>query len=307
MELNPALKLYMPIPYHPTQRDGRAVAEDNEVRVLRAVRHFGHLRRQEIAMAAWPKSSAKSAYIMAWRTVTRLLKAGLLLERQNSLGGRSLVLGARGVARLRDLDIQAHEGYELAFDGPQFFHRTLGTAYLLEKARTGNEVFGEYAILRGWSPLSREYTSERFRKIPDGLVVYSGEAMGLRKDMRVADWVEVESAFKQYDEIKKALAILTKNSTLTQSGDVTLNQLVFVFDSRQRHDRQILRYVKKFLKENPGLSEEIVMRNIILARCFVDVPFTWHGVQEVTAWDVVSSGAVAVEDLDSVPDDDIAG
>lgn len=295
----------MPIPYHPTQRDGRAVADENEVKVLRAVRHFGHLRRQEIAMAGWPKSSAKSAYIMAWRTVNRLLKNGLLLERQNSLGGRSLVLGSRGVARLRDLDIQSHEGYELAFDGPQFFHRTLGTAYLLEKARNGDEVFGEYAILRGWSPLSREYTSERFRKIPDGLIVNSGASQGLREGFRVADWIEVESAFKQYDEIKKALSILTKDSTLTQDGNISLNKLVFVFDSRQRHDRQILRYIKKFLKENPHLSEELVMREIILARCFVDVPFTWHGVQEVSAWDVVSTGSVAVEDLDSIPDDEV--
>lgn len=293
----------MPIPYNPTRRDGRAVALENEIRVLKAVRHFGHLRRQEIAMAAWPKSSEKSAYIMAWRTVNRLLKAGLLLERQNSLGGRSLVLGARGVARLRDLDIRAHEGYELAFDGPQFFHRTLGTAYLLEKARNGNEVFGEYAILRGWSPLTREYTSERFRKIPDGLVFYSGTAVGVRADVRLADWVEVESAFKEYDEIKRALAILTKNATLTEDGSVVLNKLVFVFDARQRHDRQILRYVKKFLQENPHLDPQLVMEEIVLARCFVDVPFTWHGVQEVTAWDVISSGAMAVGDLDSMPDD----
>ena len=240
---------------------------------------------------------------MAWRTVNRLLKAGLLLERQNSLGGRSLVLGARGVARLRDLDIRAHEGYELAFDGPQFFHRTLGTAYLLEKARNGNEVFGEYAILRGWSPLTREYTSERFRKIPDGLVFYSGTAVGVRADVRLADWVEVESAFKEYDEIKRALAILTKNATLTEDGSVVLNKLVFVFDARQRHDRQILRYVKKFLQENPHLDPQLVMEEIVLARCFVDVPFTWHGVQEVTAWDVISSGAMAVGDLDSMPDD----
>jgi hypothetical protein len=207
------------------------------------------------------------------------------------------------VARLRDLDIRAHEGYELAFDGPQFFHRTLGTCYLLEKARAGSEVFGEYSILRGWSPLSREYTSERFRKIPDGLVVYSGESVGLRKDLRVADWVEVESAFKQYDDIKRALSILTKNATLTESGDVALNKLVFVFDSRQRHDRQILRYIKRFLKETPGLSDQLVMEEIVFARCFVDAPFTWHGVQEVTAWDIVKSGGAAVEDVDSVGDD----
>lgn len=290
----------MPVPYHPTSKDGRAVADDNEVRVLKAVRHFGHLRRQELAMAVWPKSSAKSSYVMAWRTVNRMLKAGQLLERQNSLGGRSLVLAAKGVSRLRDLDIRSQEGYELAFDGPQFFHRTLGTAYLLEKARAGTEVFGEYSILKGWAPVTRDFARERFSKIPDGLVVYSGAAAGLRDDVRVADWVEVESAFKSYEDIRKALVILTKNATLSANGDLLLNKLVFVYDSRQRHDRQILRYIKKFLSENPGLSEEAVMQEIVFARCFVDVPFTWHGVQEVTAWDVVSSGKDAVEELDSL-------
>lgn len=293
----------MPLAYNPTKRDGRSVADENEVRVLKAIRHFGHLRRQEVAIAVWPKSSPKSSYIMAWRTIRRLVEKGLLLERQNSLGGRSLVLAARGVARLRDLDIRAHEGYELAFDGPQFFHRTLGTCYLLERARGGDEVFGEYSILRGWSPLTREYVSSRFRKIPDGLIVYSGEALGLRGDLKAADWVEVESAFKQYDDIKRALAILTTSSHLTEDGGITLNKLVFVFDSRQRHDRQIIRYIKRFLKEHPGVDEQLVMQAIVFARCFVDAPFTWHGVQEVTAWDVVQSGGAAVADLDSIPDD----
>lgn len=295
----------MPHPYNPTARDGRAVADDNEIKVLKAVRHFGHLRRQEIAMAVWPKSSDKSAYIMAWRTVNRMLKAGMLLERQNSLGGRSLVLAAKGVSRLRDLDIMSHEGYELAFNGPQFFHRTLGSCYLLEKAKKGDQVFGEYAILRGWSPIDRKYTSERFKKIPDGLVTYSGASAGLREHVRLADWVEVESAFKSYDEIKKALAILTKDATLSKDGNVVLNKLVFVYDSRQKHDRQILRYIRKFLGENPHLSDEAVMQEIVFARCFVDVPFTWHGIQEVTAWELASNGAAGVEDLDSLVEEQL--
>jgi len=44
----------MPLPYKPTEKDGRAVADHNDLKVLKAIRLFGHLRRQEVAMAAWP-------------------------------------------------------------------------------------------------------------------------------------------------------------------------------------------------------------------------------------------------------------
>lgn len=277
----------MPIAYKPTTKDGRAIAEENEIRVLEAVRHFGHLRRQEIAMAVWPRSSVKSAYVMAWRTIKRMLEQNLLLEKANTLGGYSLVLAAKGVARLRDLDIASQEGYELAFNGPQFFHRTLGTNYLLERARAGDSIYGEYSLLKGWSPLDKEYVRDRFRKIPDGLIVHSGAAAGLRDGTRVADWVEVESAFKPYEEVRKALALLTMDSQLTRDGTVLLNKLVFVYDSRHKHDKQLLRYIARFLKEVPSLSADLVLAEIVLARCFVDVPFTWRGVEERTALDLM--------------------
>ncbi|MNR71723.1 hypothetical protein D3C71_24010 [compost metagenome] len=285
----------MPTPYTPTSKDGRAVADDNELRVLQAVRHFGHLRRHEIAAAVWPASSAKSAYVMAGRTVKRMLAKGMLLEKANSLGGYSLVLAAKGVARLRDFDITAQEGYELAFNGPQFFHRTLGTNYLIERARAGDLVFGEFALIKGWAPLDKEYVRDRFRKIPDGLIVYSGSSAGFADGTRVADWVEVESAFKPYDEVKRALDLLTKDSQLTRTGELLLNKLVFVYDSRHKHDRQILRYIQRFLQENPELAPELVLGEIIFARCFVDVPFTWHGVEESSALDLMR----AAGDLDS--------
>ncbi|KWU17890.1 hypothetical protein [Burkholderia cenocepacia] len=293
----------MPLAYTPTAKDGRAVADDNELRVLQAVRHFGHLRRQEVATAAWPRSPARSAYVMAWRTIRRMLEQSLLLEKANSLGGYSLVLAAKGVARLRDHDIAAQEGYELAFNGPQFFHRTLGTNYLLERARAGDSIYGEYALLKGWSPLDKEYVRDRFRKIPDGLIVHSGASAGLRDGTRVADWVEVESAFKPYEEVRKALALLTMDSQLTRDGGVLLNKLVFVFDSRHKHDRQLMRYISKFLKEVPHLSPDLVLNEIVLARCFVDVPFSWHGVEERTALDLMKETANFGDDLGALASD----
>lgn len=288
------------------RKSGRTVKYENELEVLKAIRFFGHLRRAELAMAVWTKSAPKSAYLMACRTVSALKKAGALLERPNILGGTSLILSAKGVSRLLSEDISATEGYELAFDGPQFFHRTLGTCYLLEKARSGDRVYGEYSILKGWSPLDRTETRIKYSKAPDGLIVYSGAELGYRAGINVADWVEIESAFKSYKNIKKALDILIKDSQLDSKGNLFLNKIVFVFDSRQKHERQILRYIVRFLKENKhrNLDENHFLSQIIFARCYVDIPFAWRGVSEHTAKDLMDDPAMLQTDKDSVLDSD---
>ncbi|MDO8417772.1 MAG: hypothetical protein Q7S87_16350 [Agitococcus sp.] len=275
----------MPIPNHPTTKYGRIVAAENDLRVLSTVRHFGYLRRHEIAMAVWPKSTPKSSYIMACRTVTRLIKDGKLVDRPNSLGGMALILTNKGVSSLRDVGIDAQDGYDLNVNGPQFFHRTMGTNYLLEKARYGDEVFGEYAILKGWSTLDLEMVRRQFHKIPDGLILHSGAAHGLRPGVHLVDWVEVESGFKSYEDVKKAFMLVSKGAELSRDGNLILNKLVFVFDSRNTHENRLLQYLKKFLAENLQLSADLVMEAIILVRCYLDVPLTWHGIDEATAAD----------------------
>jgi hypothetical protein len=278
----------MPVPYFPTHKDGRHVKEVNELKVLKVLRLFGHLRRQELAVAVWPTSSPASAYTMACRTVTELLRKEQILERRNTLNGSSFVLSSKGVSELRlKGGVSAQEGYTLAFDGPQFFHRTLGTSYLLEKARTGHEVFGEYAVIKSMAPVTREFLRTKFKKVPDGLIVYSSELMGFRDGYRAADWVEVESAYKNYEELEKSLLLLTRNSELTEKGNLVINKLVFVYDSRQKHDRFILRAAKQFLKNHPELVPKTFLSEIVLARCFVAPPFSWQGVTESTAFELM--------------------
>lgn len=289
----------------PTYKSGRAIKLQNELEVLKAIRFFGHLRRAEIALAVWPMSESKSAYVMASRTITSLKDQDLVLERPNILGGTSYILNAKGVNKLRSMDISASEGYELSFNGPQFFHRTIGTCYLLEKAKQGDKIYGEYSILKGWTPLDREATKLKYAKAPDGLIVRSGKKHGLRDGHSLADWVEVESAFKSYKNIKKALSILLKDSTLDQKGMVSLDKIIFVYDNRQKHERQLLRYIHKFLSENKSISKDILLDNIIFARCYIDVPFVWHGVKEFVATDLYNNTELLNTDLDSVTDEDL--
>lgn len=235
---------------------------------------------------------------MACRTVKRMLKTGLVLQKDNTLGGNSLVLAARGVARLKDQDMNSQEGYDLAFDGPQFFHRTLGNSYMLDKARTGCEVFGEYSILKGFAPVSRDFLRTKFNKIPDGLIVYASKTLGFKEGIRGADWIEVESAYKSYEDIRKALMLLTRNTELNEHGNLTLHKLVFVYDGRQKHDRTILRAIKQFLREKPELSAEMFLEEIILAKCFVEPPFVWHGVVETTAAELMRVPGSRIDDLE---------
>lgn len=274
----------MPIPYFPTRKDGRNVSQDNDLKVLNVLRLFGHLRRQEIAMALWPRSTPQSAYIMACRTINRLLERELVLKKTNTLGGDSFVLSSKGVGEIfLKTGETAQEGYQLAFDGPQFFHRTLGTTYLLDKARRGHEVFGEYAVIKSLAPVTRDFLRQKYKKVPDGLIVYSPEVMGFKDDMRGADWIEVESAYKTYDELEKSLAVLTKNTELNEKGSLLLDKLVFVFDSRQKHERHIMRAAQAFLRDHPELTRETFLQSIVLAKCFVDPPFAWKGAIEADA------------------------
>ena len=286
----------MPLAYHPTPVDGRIVELNNELRILVTLKQFGHLRKSEIATAVWPNSTPQSAYIMASRAVNKMVQKGYLIKKINTLGGQSFVLGAKGVSKLKEHEIFTQEGYDLAFDGPQFFHRTLGTCYLLEKSRTGNEVFGEYSILKNWGPVSKDYLKDRFKKIPDGMITYTKGSFGYSSEIRPSDWVEVESAYKPYDELKKALDLLKTGTSLDAEGRVILHKLVFVYDCRQEHENRILRGIKKFLRENPQLDAEQTLQEIVFASCFIDPPFVWRGVVEKSGLDVLKSKSNIGED-----------
>ena len=269
--------------------DGRIVAQENELKVLKAVNLFGHLRRAEIAAAIWPTSSPRSAETMVRRTVKRLLESGDLLERPNSLGGLSLILSPRGATKLNSEGLDADDGKNLSsVEGPQFYHRTLGTRYLIEKAISGAEVFGEYALIKGRAPVSRAHLSERFHKYPDGLAVYPGDTRAYHADYTAADWIEVESAFKADDDYEKLIKIAWNVGNFLNASDTcVLDRVVFVFDVRQRHENAILSYLRRTVASKITDASLIVLKSIILARVRIRTPLVWEGVEEVTALDAL--------------------
>lgn len=281
-----------PVPNHPTRIDGRDVAEANELSVLKHVRVFGHLRRNEIAMAVWPSSSQASAKKMCSTTVTRMLTKGLLVERPNILGSMSLALTGKGAARLKLEELDANESGSLSsIAGPQFFHRTVGTCYLLEKARRGAQVFGEYSIIKGWAPVTRAEFSEQYRKNPDGLIVVPGNQRGYAANVTTVDWVEVESSYKPDADLEKIFAIAWQVGTwLDLKETILLDRVVFVYDIRQKHESAILTHLRRYLKEHPLDHPERVLSSIVLVRAKIATPLVWDGFEEVTAWTALSDG-----------------
>lgn len=273
----------MPRPFNPTTAFGRTVAAQNELKVLRTLRHFGYLRRKEIGKSVWPSTSEQTGYIMACRTVARLVDANKIKSKPDSLGGEAFILTNKGATTLRDMGFETQDGYDFSVDGPQFYHRMLGTNYLLEKKINQDTVFGEYAILRGWSPLDLSLVKQQFHKVPDGVILHSGSSLGLREGVYSIDWIEVESGFKPYEDVKKALMLVSKNAQFSPSGNLMLNKLVFVYDNRQSHENRLMQYLKRFLDENRQLDPSLVLDTILMVRCFIDMPLVWHGMQELTA------------------------
>lgn len=97
-------------------KDGRAIAHDNEVRVLRALHRFGWLRTRDLAALVWqrwqarplgepefmPPMASDSGLRMAQRTTCRLFKARQLL---------------RGQAPLPFLKVPIHVSRQYALEG----------------------------------------------------------------------------------------------------------------------------------------------------------------------------------------------
>lgn len=128
----PAVPTTTALPRPVPRRSGRETARLNEFNVMKAVAQFGHLRVIELARAVWPQ--ARYGEQLARRTVARLVAQGLLLERRNALGSRSLCLTRGGAAWLDARGVEAQHTLDLSsVAGSTFFHRTLATRYLIER------------------------------------------------------------------------------------------------------------------------------------------------------------------------------
>ena len=270
----------------------RAIAENYELSVLNLVHDFGHVRRPEVARAIWPASSSRMSEKMTQRTVRRLLDRRQLAEIPNILGSLSLILTKGGAARLREWGVDARQGCDMSsITGPQFYHRMLGTCYLIERQLLGHTVHGEYAIASGRAPVRPSELESRFEKLPDGLVLVPRVERGYVSGKPVADWIEVESSRKPYQELRRILDVAWQaGAFMDDARTIVLDRVVFVYNERQRHELSIARALEKYTLDHRQEGGKTFLSSIVFVRCNIRTPLIWRGHEEIADSTLLSAG-----------------
>jgi hypothetical protein len=263
----------------------------NVLKGLTAITQFGHLRRAELGAAVWPKANRNTANQMGAKLAQHLLEAGFAHEHVNSLGTTSLVLSKPGVNKLKEYGLPVNApGHFSSISGAQFFHRTLGTLYLLEKAKehADTEVLGEYALQRGSGTISRAYLADKFHKFPDGLIIQPAAHRSYEYDGYTVDWVEVEYSYKDAEELDRIMAVAWQTGGwLDPAETLLLDRVIFVIDTRQGHESRILSAAKRQITGKPHDQALAFLSGIYLARAEVSYPLRWGGLEEVSAQDLI--------------------
>lgn len=256
----------------PVARCGRDVARSNELRCMKAIAHYGHMRIVDLARAVWP--SARYGEQVARRTVHRLADQGLLLERRNALGSTSLCITRAGAAWLELRGVTAQHTLDLSsVAGPTFFHRTMATRYLIERQLTGCQVAGEYRILRRDLPFNIDGLAKALRKLPDGLVWHR------RGDGAVGvELVEQEAAPKARAEVEKCLrAAEFVGAKLVGELPAIVAGVVFVYDRELNHAKRLLLAADSLWAGKPHAERVTLEQRVKLVAVELRQPLVWVG------------------------------
>lgn len=194
------------------KKDGRVVARDNEMRVLRALHRFGWLRTRDIASLVWqvwcrkapdaipdlqPLPPTASALRMAQRTLRRLKEARAVLSAQAPDGSTLYALALGGVRILTERGIESASGKDQirARSGAYFRHRCIANEVAIGAIVSGYKVSSEREIAQGlWLGGKLGVAG----KLPDVLIRNGAQCW----------WVEVERSRKNASDYAKLLAWL---------------------------------------------------------------------------------------------------
>lgn len=280
----PAVPTTTTTPRPVPRRSGRETARLNEFNVMKAVAQFGHLRVIELARAVWPQ--ARYGEQLARRTVSRLVGLGLLLERRNSLGSKSLCLTRGGASWLDARGVEAQHTLDLSsVAGSTFFHRTLATRYLIERQVGGSNVAGEYQLLRRKAPFPLEPLVKALNKLPDG-IVWRSSAGHFSVEL-----VEQEAAAKARPELEKCLrAAEWVGRPLDADGRYQVGGLVFVFDRELNHARRILHAASSLWGNRPHAERAVLEKRVKLVAVELRDPLVWVGSSTVTLHELRQRG-----------------
>lgn len=193
--------------------DGRLAAQENEMRVLRALHRFGWLRTRDLATLCWrrwspqpagqialaPIKPTSSGLRMAQRTLSRLRDAALVVTGHGPDGSVIYALSAGGARRLNAKGIVASTGKDRVrgFSSTHYRHRCIANEVAIAAIIQGYRVSTEREIAQGlWQGGSAGIAGKR----PDVLARGDGGVY----------WVEVERSRKNAKEYQALLVWLVK-------------------------------------------------------------------------------------------------
>ncbi|CAG9228473.1 hypothetical protein KDX16_23670 [Burkholderia vietnamiensis] len=249
-----------------TAVDGRIVASQNEVRVLRALNRFGWLQTRLVGALLWQPWSRKptgepdmrqqvptaSARLMAQRTLRRLYEARQVLRAQAPDGSTIYAVAEAGVRRLAQLGVPASSGKDLVrrFSAAQYRHRCIANEIAISGIVAGFRVSTE-----------REIAIDKWLGGENGIAGKKPDVL-LQGDGYVW-WVEVEKSRRNKADQAKLHAFLklARDDANLPSGPVLLGgqrwaKIVFIC-TRAFHARLVREL------EESGWSESSIKRLII--------------------------------------------
>lgn len=189
-------------------KDGRALARENELNVMRALHRFGWLRTRNLAALVWQRWARDPAGVpslkpavptaaglrMAQRTLRRLRDRRLVLSSRAPDGSVIYALAEAGARALQQVGLTAESGKDLL--------RTFSAGHYLHR-RTANEI-AVAAIIEGYRVATeREIAQGRWFGGKDGIAGKKPDVL-LRGDGLVW-WVEVERSRKNAKDYSRLL------------------------------------------------------------------------------------------------------
>lgn len=252
-----------------TNKDGRVIAQENEVRVLRALHRFGWLRTKDLAALVWqawsttpaaapslkPVAATSGNLRMAQRTLRRMYDKRLVLRGRAPDGGQIYGLAESGKQTLLQMGIRAESGKDLvrAFSSAFYRHRCIANQIAIGAIITGYKASTEREIAQGlWLGGEPGIAGKR----PD-VLIRAREAIW---------WVEVERSRKNSKDYARLLAWLQRVAQdVTQQGGVGARLLGEKLQWRKVIFICTPAFRNKLLKDLAGLGVKKVFAETLLS------------------------------------------
>lgn len=210
-------------------KDGRTIARENEIRVLRALHRFGWLRTRDVAALVWqrwarnpagepdlkPSLPTAAGLRMTQRTLRRLREKRQVLSSRAPDGSLIYALAEAGARLLQHIGVTAVTGKDLmrSFSSAHYRHRCIANEVAVGAIVAGYRVSTEREIAQGlWLGGEQGIAGKK----PDALIRAGDTAW----------WVEVERSrknAKDYAGLLKWLDAVGRDA-FRQSGPTLLSE-----------------------------------------------------------------------------------